>query len=291
MTAVPAQAAGVQELAIVAPPTKFGAYNHDLLATCHELGVSEVYRMGGRPGRGRAWPMASRACRRSTRSSGRATCSWPWPRRYVFGEVDIDSIAGPSEVVVIADETTPAGLCRGRFDRPGRTCAGRQCPDHLDAAGAWNETAEELDAAIGPPGARRSGPAEPGSVWGPDPGREPGGGGGAGRRDWPRSICTSPRRTPRTGSSASRTPARSFSGLIARWRWAIMRPGRRTCCPPAARPALPAGCRAVDFLRGNSVIAFSEAGLRRVADDVRAMADKEGLTAHRASVDVRLGKK
>jgi len=47
MTAVPAQAAGVSQLAIVAPPTKFGAYNQDLLATCHELGVGEVYRVGG----------------------------------------------------------------------------------------------------------------------------------------------------------------------------------------------------------------------------------------------------
>ena len=48
MTAVPAQAAGVKELAVVAPPTKFGAYNPDLLATCHELGITEVYRLGGR---------------------------------------------------------------------------------------------------------------------------------------------------------------------------------------------------------------------------------------------------
>ena len=47
MTAVPAQAAGVKRLAIVAPPTKFGAYNPDLLATCHELGIGEVYRVGG----------------------------------------------------------------------------------------------------------------------------------------------------------------------------------------------------------------------------------------------------
>ena len=47
MTAVPAQVAGVRELAVVAPPTKFGAYNADMLATCHELGVSEVYRLGG----------------------------------------------------------------------------------------------------------------------------------------------------------------------------------------------------------------------------------------------------
>src|SRR5438874_795983 len=50
MTAVPAQAAGVPELAVVAPPTKFGANNPDLLATCHELGIREVYRVGGAQG-------------------------------------------------------------------------------------------------------------------------------------------------------------------------------------------------------------------------------------------------
>src|SRR5690606_27007470 len=47
MTVVPAQAAGVKQIAVVAPPTPFGAYNQDLLATCHELGVGEVYRIGG----------------------------------------------------------------------------------------------------------------------------------------------------------------------------------------------------------------------------------------------------
>ncbi len=50
MTAIPAQAAGVPELAVVAPPTSFGAYNQDLLATCHEVGIHEVYRIGGAQG-------------------------------------------------------------------------------------------------------------------------------------------------------------------------------------------------------------------------------------------------
>src|SRR4029077_5780779 len=50
MTAVPAQAAGVEEIAIIAPPTKFGANNPVVLATCHELGIREVYRVGGPQG-------------------------------------------------------------------------------------------------------------------------------------------------------------------------------------------------------------------------------------------------
>ena len=47
MTAVPAQAAGVPEIAVVVPPTPFGGYNVDLLAACHALGVTEVHRVGG----------------------------------------------------------------------------------------------------------------------------------------------------------------------------------------------------------------------------------------------------
>jgi len=48
MTAVPAQAAGVEEIAVVVPPTRFGGYNTHLLAACRALGVSEVYRIGDR---------------------------------------------------------------------------------------------------------------------------------------------------------------------------------------------------------------------------------------------------
>src|SRR5258705_13697999 len=47
MTIGPARAAGVKDIAVVMPPTPNGAYNADLLATCHELGITEVYRMGG----------------------------------------------------------------------------------------------------------------------------------------------------------------------------------------------------------------------------------------------------
>jgi len=50
MTVVPAQVAGVDEIAVIAPPTHFGAYNADILATCYELGVKEVYRIGGAQG-------------------------------------------------------------------------------------------------------------------------------------------------------------------------------------------------------------------------------------------------
>ena len=50
MTAIPAQVAGVKEIAVMAPPTPNGAYNPNLLAAIFEIGVTEVYRMGGAQG-------------------------------------------------------------------------------------------------------------------------------------------------------------------------------------------------------------------------------------------------
>ena len=63
MTVVPAQAAGVKQLAVIAPPTNFGANNPDVLATCHELGITEVYRLGGAQ-RWRRWHTGWKASRR-----------------------------------------------------------------------------------------------------------------------------------------------------------------------------------------------------------------------------------
>ena len=107
MTAVPAQAAGVGQIALVAPPTKFGAYNPDLLATCHELGIREVYRMGGAQAVA-ALAYGVEGVPRVDKIVGPGNLFVALAKRHVFGEVDIDSIAGPSEVVVIADDSTPA---------------------------------------------------------------------------------------------------------------------------------------------------------------------------------------
>src|SRR6516225_5724740 len=107
MTVCPAQAAGVRELAVVMPPTPAGAYNNDLLAVCHELGVGEVYRVGG------AQAVAALAYGVEGLPAvdmivGPGNIFVALAKRYVFGQVAIDCIAGPSEVVVLADESAHA---------------------------------------------------------------------------------------------------------------------------------------------------------------------------------------
>ena len=104
MTAVPAMVAGVPEIVVVVPPTDFGGYNTDLLAACHELGVTEVYRVGGAQAVA-AMAYGVEGIERVDKIVGPGNLFVALAKRYVFGEVDIDSIAGPSEVIVLADET------------------------------------------------------------------------------------------------------------------------------------------------------------------------------------------
>ena len=104
MTAVPAQVAGVPEIAVVAPPTPLGASNPQVLATCHELGIQEVYRIGGAQGVA-ALAYGVHPIRKVDKIVGPGNLFVALAKKHVFGHVDIDSIAGPSEVTIIVDET------------------------------------------------------------------------------------------------------------------------------------------------------------------------------------------
>jgi len=104
MTACPAQAAGVKEIVVVMPPTKNGAYNPDLLATCKELGVTEVYRVGGAQAVA-AMAYGVEGLEAVDMIVGPGNIFVTLAKKYVFGQVAIDCLAGPSEVVVIADDS------------------------------------------------------------------------------------------------------------------------------------------------------------------------------------------
>ena len=104
MTVVPAQAAGVAEIAVVVPPSAFGGFNTDILAACHALGVTEVYRIGGAQGvAALAYGLNAIGLEPVDKIVGPGNLFVALAKQHVFGTVDIDSIAGPSEVVVIAD--------------------------------------------------------------------------------------------------------------------------------------------------------------------------------------------
>ncbi|HSE93891.1 MAG TPA: histidinol dehydrogenase [Methylomirabilota bacterium] len=104
MTAVPARVAGVPEIVLVTPPASDGRVNPTVLAAARIAGVTEGYRVGG------AQAVAALACgtptiRRVDKIVGPGNVYVTLAKSRVFGEVGIDMVAGPSEVVVVADGT------------------------------------------------------------------------------------------------------------------------------------------------------------------------------------------
>lgn len=102
MNAVPARAAGVERLVMVTPAGSDGTVNRTVLAAAHMAGVREVYRIGG------AQAIAALAFGTETIPkvdviSGPGNLYVTLAKKFVYGQVGIDSLAGPSEVLVIAD--------------------------------------------------------------------------------------------------------------------------------------------------------------------------------------------
>jgi histidinol dehydrogenase len=119
MTVVPAQAAGVAELAVIMPPTANGANSPDMLAVCHELGVKEVYRIGGAQGIA-ALAYGMEGLPRVDMIVGPGNMFVALAKKTVYGQVSIDCIAGPSEVVVLADENADPVHLAAELISPGR---------------------------------------------------------------------------------------------------------------------------------------------------------------------------
>ncbi|MCK4600853.1 MAG: histidinol dehydrogenase, partial [Phycisphaerae bacterium] len=107
MTVVPAQVAGVKEIALASPPTTDGDIHPMLLALAGELGVSEVYRVGGAQAIA-ALAFGTATIRAVQKIVGPGNAFVAEAKRQVFGRVGIDSIAGPSEVLIVADDTARA---------------------------------------------------------------------------------------------------------------------------------------------------------------------------------------
>ncbi|MDQ6422767.1 histidinol dehydrogenase [Paenibacillus sp. LHD-117] len=109
MNVIPAQVAGVPEIVMVTPPATGGKEGIDpyILVAAAEAGVQEMYRVGG------AQAIAALAYGTDTiapvdKITGPGNIYVALAKRAVFGAVDIDSIAGPSEIVVLADDTADA---------------------------------------------------------------------------------------------------------------------------------------------------------------------------------------
>jgi histidinol dehydrogenase len=104
MNVVPAQTAGVKEIAVCVPTPK-GETNPYVMAAIELLGIAEVYRIGGAQAVG-AMAFGTKTIRKVDKIVGPGNIYVATAKKMVFGEVDIDMIAGPSEILVIADSSS-----------------------------------------------------------------------------------------------------------------------------------------------------------------------------------------
>ena len=104
MNAIPAQVAGVEEIAMVVPPAADGSVDPFVLAAADLAGVTEVYRVGGAQAIA-ALAYGTRSIAKVDKIAGPGNAYVTAAKKLVVGDVGIDMLAGPSEVLVLADET------------------------------------------------------------------------------------------------------------------------------------------------------------------------------------------
>jgi histidinol dehydrogenase len=285
MTICPAQAAGVKELVVVMPPTKTGAYNKDQLAVCYELGVREVYRVGG------AQAVAALAYGIDGLPPvdmivGPGNLFVALAKRYVYGQVAIDCIAGPSEIVVLADASAlpafvAADLIAQAEHAPGASIlvtwhaplldavesALRTQLAHLSRGELARESLEQFGAFV----LVRDENEAAAFV----------------NELAPEHLHIATDNAEELGERIDNAGA-IFLGHYTPVALGDYAAGPSHVLPTGGTARFTSGLSANDFLRRSSTLSFTRAGLEGMAEDVIRLAEHEGLTAHAASVAVRL---
>lgn len=105
MTVLPAKIAGVKKIALVSPPDKFGHINPHILVVADLLKVDEIYRVGGAQGVA-ALAYGTKTIPRVDKIVGPGNIYVTEAKRQVFGYCDIDMVAGPTELVIIANNSS-----------------------------------------------------------------------------------------------------------------------------------------------------------------------------------------
>jgi histidinol dehydrogenase len=285
MTVVPARVAGVEEIVVATPPTAFGAENPYVLATCWELGVRSVLRAGGAHGVA-AMAYGVEGLEPVDKIVGPGNLFVALAKKFVFGRVGIDSVAGPSEVVVIADSSAePRYLA---YDLIAQA-------EHAPGTSillAWERTILERTISAVEEALHRVDRAEEARQCLEEFGL-------AVLTDGPEQACRiaaeiAPEHlhiiAEDAGSLADKIPTAGavFLGNYSPVACGDYAAGPSHVLPTSGTARFASGLSVNDFLRSHSVICLEREGLEEMAPDIQVLAECEGLTAHRESVLCRL---
>jgi len=285
MTAIPARVAGVPEIALCVPPDRDGRVPQATLAAAALVGVDEVYRVGGAQAIA-ALAYGTETIRPVDVIVGPGNMYVTAAKREVAGIVGIESLAGPSELVVVADDTADPAMVAADL-----VAQAEHGPDGAAILVTWDEAvADSVDDAIGkltaeaPRRAEIEATLESGGravlVDAPDMAVE------AANAIAPEHLELI------TADPESLVPLVRNAGAVFCGPWSPAAVGDYVAgvnhVLPTARTARFASALRVDTFRKHvHVVTLDQDALARVAPYVQAFAEMEGLDAHGRSVELR----
>jgi histidinol dehydrogenase len=288
MTAVPAQVAGVEQIAVVSPPRCRGSIHPVILGVCYELGIREVYRIGG--------AQAVMALAQGTdtipavdKIVGPGNMWVQMAKKEVVGMVGIDSIAGPSEVLIIADQTADpvwvaADMLSQAEHAPGsavlftdsEALAGKVLSELAKQVAALSRSAETLRCLHDFSGIVVFDSLDQCVRWA--------------------DVFASEHLQVQCGAKSREIAARIrnagaiFVGPYTPVALGDYFAGPSHTLPTGTSARFFSPLSANDFVKSTSIIEYDAVSLAAAADDVARLAQVEGLDAHARSVNIRLRK-
>lgn len=285
MNVVPAKVAGVERIVMVTPPQKDGSLNAGTLVAADIAGVTEVYKVGGAQAIA-AMAFGTESIPKVDKITGPGNIFVALAKKACFGHVSIDSIAGPSEILVIADETANPRwiaadlLSQAEHDEMASAILvttseeiAKQVSEEIDKFVKVLErkeiiqksldnygyafVAENMDAAIEAANAIASEHCE---------------------------IITA---NPFEVMTKVKNAGALFLGHYSSEPLGDYFAGPNHILPTNQTARFFSPLSVDDFVKKTSIIAYSEEGLRAVHKDVERFAKEEGLTAHANSIAVR----
>ena len=284
MNVIPAQVAGVKEIAVCVPAPG-GKINANVMAAIHLLGIKEVYRIGGAQAVA-AMAYGTKTVRKVDKIVGPGNIYVATAKKKVFGLVDIDMIAGPSEILIIADNSAnpvfaAADLLR-QAEHDELASSVLITDSKILADAVEKELQSRLDMLKRKEIALKSIENYGAIII---------------TKDIKTAVRISNDIAPEHLEVMTKNPDKllpiiSNAGAIFLGEWTPEALGDYAAGPnhtlptgSTARFSSPLGV--YDFIKRSSLLSFTEKGFRRLAKTVRTIADAEGLEAHGNTIRVR----
>ena len=287
MTAIPAAVAGVEEIAVCVPPGPDGDPHPATLAALRVAGVREAYRVGGAQAIA-ALAYGTASIPRVDKIVGPGSIWVTIAKHEVAMDVGVDGFAGPTEIVIVADETAEpryvaADLVAQAEHDPLATCVLMTFSESLIAA-VIEALSEEAAAAKRRDTIEQSLRGQGYAVLVEDV-----------ERALEVADAFAPEHLelvvadPDAALTRVRNAGAVFCGPYSPVALGDYVAGTNHVLPTAGSGRFASPLRVSDFVKSMAVVQFSKEGMRQVAPPLLAMAGAEGLAAHARAIEVRLG--